>query len=179
LAETRERLSEDLVKSETQKTCAFLINMYEQGDFEALVSYMAMASEINLNELHEHIWKKPEVVYCPKVKDVHELVWGAVDGPDDLEIGAFNVPEPTGRVWPFNEVKGAMLVIVPGLGFTRQGGRIGWGAAYYDRVLPVMKQQGCTMVGVGFSTQLCEEIPEEKHDVRLENLLIGGDCILS
>jgi 5-formyltetrahydrofolate cyclo-ligase len=58
------------------------------------------------------------------------------------------------------------VVIVPGLAFTVSGVRLGQGGGWYDRFLPDVRPD-CTIIGVGFSTQVVEELPEERHDIRV------------
>ena len=60
------------------------------------------------------------------------------------------------------------LALVPGIGFTLDGGRLGRGKGYYDRLLaevPVMK------CGVAFECQIADEFPLESHDVQLNCIL--------
>jgi len=58
------------------------------------------------------------------------------------------------------------VVIVPGLGFTADGRRLGQGGGWYDRFLPDVRAD-CATIGVGFAPQLVAEMPIESHDVRL------------
>ncbi|MBI5775627.1 MAG: 5-formyltetrahydrofolate cyclo-ligase [Verrucomicrobia bacterium] len=86
----------------------------------------------------------------------------------DLERGAFGVREPVSRcpVWPLNRLD---LTLVPGVGFTLDGWRLGRGQGFYDRLLARVSGVKC---GVAFDWQIVPEMPVEPHDVRL-------DCILT
>ncbi len=57
------------------------------------------------------------------------------------------------------------LLIVPGLGFSYTGDRIGRGGGFYDRYLE--KYRGLK-IGVAYCEQLVEEIPTESHDVKVD-----------
>ena len=62
------------------------------------------------------------------------------------------------------------LVLVPGLGFDLQGGRIGRGGGFYDRFLaPAADRLGrvSRACGVGFDAQVVEEVPMGPMDIRL------------
>jgi 5-formyltetrahydrofolate cyclo-ligase len=59
------------------------------------------------------------------------------------------------------------VVIVPGLGFTRIGDRLGQGGGWYDRFLTATGE-GCTSIGVAFQTQLLADLPVEPHDVSVD-----------
>lgn len=57
------------------------------------------------------------------------------------------------------------LLIVPGLGFTKSGERLGRGKGFYDRFLE--NYQGIKIALV-FEEQLLEELPVEEHDINVD-----------
>lgn len=57
------------------------------------------------------------------------------------------------------------FVLVPLLAFDRRGGRLGYGAGYYDRTLRLFPD--AFRLGVAFASQEVEEVPMEPHDMRL------------
>jgi 5-formyltetrahydrofolate cyclo-ligase len=64
------------------------------------------------------------------------------------------------------------LIVAPLLAFDRQGGRLGWGRGFYDRVVSDIRQSGrhVYMLGIAFSSQEVSEVPMEGHDVRLDEV---------
>jgi len=75
-----------------------------------------------------------------------------------LEPGPFAIPQPESDA-------GAVVpdwVIVPLLGFTADGDRLGQGAGHYDRWLAAHPQ--VQAVGLAWDCQLCEALPVEAHD---------------
>jgi len=85
----------------------------------------------------------------------------------DLEPGRFGIPEPTAHC-PSFELMQLDLALVPGIGFTLAGGRLGRGKGYFDRLLAEVPGFKC---GVAFDCQVTAEIPMEPHDVRLNCIL--------
>jgi len=85
----------------------------------------------------------------------------------DLEVGHFGIREPRlgCEALEWNQLD---LVLVPGLGFDRMGGRIGRGKGFFDRLLTLVRGVKC---GVAFEEQVCELIPVEAHDVRMDSLV--------
>jgi 5-formyltetrahydrofolate cyclo-ligase len=59
---------------------------------------------------------------------------------------------------------------VPLLAFDAQGRRLGYGGGYYDRTLEKLRQErrGVVAVGVAFSAQEAQDLPEEEFDARLD-----------
>lgn len=87
----------------------------------------------------------------------------------DLEPGYQGIPEPRpGRCPPAHP--GAIdLVLVPGVVFDRRGFRLGYGAGYYDRLLPSLA--GAVRVGLAFSLQVVDELPVLAHDLPVDVLV--------
>ena len=70
------------------------------------------------------------------------------------------------RLTPSILMAGA-VVFVPGLAFGAQGQRLGRGGGFYDRFL-ASTGPGITTVGLGYSFQVLEWLPEEPWDRRLD-----------
>lgn len=88
-------------------------------------------------------------------------------GPRALEPGQFGILEPT-LACPEVDPKQLDLALLPGIGFTLDGGRLGRGKGYFDRLLAEVPGFKC---GVAFDCQVTAEIPMEPHDVRLNCIL--------
>ena len=56
------------------------------------------------------------------------------------------------------------VLIIPGLGFTTDGHRLGRGKGFYDRYLE--KYTGIK-IGIGLSEQIIEDLPTEEHDIEM------------
>ena len=59
------------------------------------------------------------------------------------------------------------LFVVPGLGFSRDGKRLGRGGGYYDATLKAASERS-RRVGLGFSDQVVDEIPVNTDDVVMD-----------
>ena len=91
-----------------------------------------------------------------------EMVFKA-SKPENLELSnEFGTPilAPTSEC----EIVVPEIIIVPGLGFTKAGERIGRGKGYYDRYLVNKK---AIVIGVAFEDQLVDELPTDAHDVKM------------
>ena len=112
-----------------------------------------------------------------------ETVYPRVDGaelrfhvstPSALTPGSHRILEPSPEA-PEAQLGDIELFIVPGLGFTPFGDRLGYGGGYYDRTLAAARaarpDRPMQAVGVGFSVQLQETLPVEAHDFRLQGIL--------
>ncbi len=89
------------------------------------------------------------------------------DATADLCPGRFGVREPAPEcpIFPLNRLD---LTLVPGVGFTFGGRRLGRGKGYYDRLLAGVSGFKC---GVAFDWQVADQVPAEPHDVVLNCIL--------
>ena len=90
---------------------------------------------------------------------------------DELRPGMWNILEPPRQRWvePAKQFRPEKLdvVIVPGVAFDRQGGRLGNGAGYYDRLLPKVRPD-TVLAAVCYEAQLLPRIAMEAHDVFMD-----------
>ena len=101
----------------------------------------------------------------PETKEIRAAIYRA---GDKLTKSAFGVPEPL-ESEPA-DISKIDLCLVPGLVFDLTGTRIGFGAGYYDRFLPRLRED-VPRVGLAFDFQLVSDIlPSESHDYKLTHL---------
>ncbi len=65
------------------------------------------------------------------------------------------------------------IVILPLSVFDRKGGRIGYGAGYYDRAIArlISKGRPPCVIGLGFSMQEVDSVPMEPHDKPMDAMV--------
>lgn len=88
----------------------------------------------------------------------------------ECSVGRFGILTPP--AWDGRRVCAmeADCILVPGMAFDRRGARLGRGGGYYDRLL-ANRPAVSTALGVAFSEQIVESIPEEPHDLRVDVIL--------
>lgn len=101
------------------------------------------------------------------------LAWRQWQTTTEMQTGAFNIQEPVGKNLPDTDLPD--IVLVPTLGFTRQGDRLGYGGGYYDRTLAKWRALGHKFfaLGIAWSTgDLSDyDYAPADHDVRLDSIL--------
>ena len=101
------------------------------------------------------------------------LEHAAITSLSDLEPGFRDIPEPRAscpRVGP--DV--IDLVIVPGVAFGRDCGRMGYGGGFYDRFLAACP---APRVAVAFSLQIVDEVPRDEHDLPVHAIVTESEII--
>ena len=76
------------------------------------------------------------------------------------------LPERFGTFRPTGPERVPTFLLVPLLAFDRAGRRLGYGAGYYDRTLPLLP--GRFALGCAFATQEVDDVPVGPYDVRLD-----------
>lgn len=66
------------------------------------------------------------------------------------------------------------LLFVPGLAYTREGFRLGFGGGYYDRYLTNYK--GKTL-SLAFHFQIIQQLPVEMHDIPVSKIITNDEVI--
>jgi 5-formyltetrahydrofolate cyclo-ligase len=89
----------------------------------------------------------------------------------ELQIGSWNILEPPESIrqnHPEQIVDPSELdiVLVPGVAFDKNGGRLGNGQGYYDRLLADVRPD-CLLVGVCFECQIFNDVCLESHDIEM------------
>ncbi|MFA7587883.1 MAG: 5-formyltetrahydrofolate cyclo-ligase, partial [Novosphingobium sp.] len=92
-------------------------------------------------------------------------LWNDPFDIESLETGPFGIQQPPQTAE--ETVPDAM--IVPLLGFTAQGERLGQGGGHYDRWLAA--NSGTLTLGLGWDCQLVEALPRESHDICLRAVI--------
>ena len=89
--------------------------------------------------------------------------------PERLITARFGISEPPDTpdfpILSPAELQGGIMV-VPGLGFDRDGYRVGYGGGYYDRYLEGLAAAGVSILTVGLCPAAChvEQLPRAEHD---------------
>lgn len=93
--------------------------------------------------------------------------------PGDLVDAPFGLREPPPPWLAPESIAEAAVVLVPALGVDRTGVRLGRGAGFYDRALP-MADAGTRLIAVVRDEELYDELPAEPHDVPMTHALTPG-----
>ena len=133
---------------------------------KVIASYLSFPHEFQTQKLIEQALKVGKKVLIPKTYPKGRMDFVVYD-PQQLVKTSFGLLEPQGDL----EVVDASqidLIHVPGLAFTTEGYRIGYGGGYYDRYLEHFS--GNTLSTI-YPCQIQDFIPEN-HDIPVQEVLI-------
>lgn len=155
-------ISQSELKRRSERLVERILGLEDYRKARTMALYWSLPGEVATHELVRRALTDKRVV-LPVVTG--ESMHFAVVAPDmsNLVEGAFGVMEPrVGEVCPPEEID---FMLVPGMAFDREGGRLGHGKGYYDRYFELYK--GVT-VGVCFDFQMVDRVPCEPFDRRVD-----------
>lgn len=138
----------------------------------AVYCYVSVNGEADTRELLKRLWGLGFLVAVPRVES-SRIRFYRVDRMEDLEPGCMGIPEPKKGCVPADF--GDAAVITPGLAFTQDGDRIGYGGGFYDRFFE--EQPGHERIGVAYPFQIVRELPVEPCDRKIHRI-VTSDGIL-
>ena len=133
---------------------------------KVIASYLSFPHEFQTQELIEQALRDGKKVLIPKTYPKGRMDFVIYD-PQKLVKTSFGLLEPQGDLGVVDASQ-IDLVHVPGLAFTMEGYRIGYGGGYYDRYLEQFS--GHTLSTV-YHYQVQDFIPEN-HDIPVQEVLI-------
>lgn len=139
-------------------------SFYQEAN--TIATYLSFPHEFQTQELIEQALKDGKKVLIPKTYPKGRMDFVVYDA-QQLVKTSFGLLEPQGNL---EVVAGSQidLIHVPGLAFTTEGYRIGYGGGYYDRYLEHFT--GHTLSTV-YHYQVQDFIPEN-HDIPVQEVLI-------
>jgi 5-formyltetrahydrofolate cyclo-ligase len=129
--------------------------------------YLSTRHEIPTRYIARSVWEAAHDVCVPAWSTSEEAYrLYAMDAHTRLVTGHHGVREPEVRV-PVQPWDVAAF-IVPGLAFDRCGGRLGYGAGFYDGIL-AKAWRSALKIAVCYDWQVLDErLPQEPHDVAMD-----------
>lgn len=171
LKQVLESLSGEERHRKSVAACTLLSSTAEFAAARVVMLYLSTPEEIDTAPLALKCWQSGKTVVVPKVSwdqkrmlpvEIHSLQTGI------HTTSAHNIREPiAGKPIPLDLID---MVVVPGLGFSKSGYRIGRGMGFYDRFLAQEDFIGMS-VGLAFAEQVIDDVPVLDHDMPLSMLV--------
>lgn len=156
------QLTEAEKTSASAAVCARISALPAYDRARRIMAFLNMPDEVSLDALISRAVRDGKEVYVPVCISRTEIVAARLEGLDQAVVGAYGIrtaPEGSPRV----AAADLDLILVPGLAFDEKGGRLGHGAAYYDRFLS--GKGPAAAIAVAWDVQMVPTVPVEGHDV--------------
>lgn len=156
-----------------QELCRRFLESALYADCRQLFCFVALPQEPETRDILRRALCDGKTVAVPRCLPERHMAFHQLQPDAALEAqlvsGSFGVAEPRPSLPVILPDAGqAPLCLVPGLAFDKNGGRLGYGAGYYDRFLhayPFLRK-----IGYGLSPFLTDCVPTEPTDQRLDGI---------
>lgn len=177
---TRATLAPKLRDAEAHALCGHLPALI--GDSETVCAFVPVGSEPGSAELLDSMLRRGVRVLLPVARyDEADLPvplqWGEYH-PDRLVQARYGLREPAEPLLAADAIAEATVVLVPALAVDRTGVRLGRGAGFYDRSLPLATPTA-KLVAVVRDDELVDRLPTEPHDVRMTHALTPNGGVVA
>lgn len=160
----------------SRRACRNLVEIEPFQGASTIMMFLSLPHEVDTAEAILHAWQLGKVVAVPKISwEQRHMIPVQINSLETgLATGVSGIRNPVaGAPVPFGEID---LVVTPGLGFDREGNRLGRGGSYYDRFFahPGLKAIRC---GLGFDEQVLDDIPVVDHDQPVHFLVTDKEVV--
>ena len=162
----RSNLSETVRMEMSQQISQFLDEIPEFIQAKSVFCYISYLDEVETHSLISGFLEHDLALAVPKIVSKTEMQAISLTDLSNLEPDKMGILTPKSCQLAPNSFD---IAITPGLGFTENGDRLGYGRGYYDRWFA--KNDVKTKIGIAFEVQIVDELPTEDTDMPLDILV--------
>ncbi len=166
VAEARGSLSREERESKSRDIEQRLFLLPEFQSASVVMFFASFRSEVDTLPMIRHSLAMGKRTILPKVKGKDLGLFEIRDFDKDIAPGAWGIPEPR-EILPVT-IHDVDFMIVPGLAFDLNGNRLGYGAGFYDRILPLYKKETAALA---FEIQIVPQVPISALDIPVKKIV--------
>jgi len=154
-----------------------LINSDYYKNSSVIFTFVSFRDEVDTHSFIEYALKDGKSICVPKVPSKKQgMEVYVINSLEDLKEGYFGILEPMShctKVLP----EDIDFIVMPGVAFDREGGRVGYGAGFYDRFLAGLTKQ-VPKIALAYELQLYEKVPTDEFDIKIDGIITNEDSII-
>ncbi|WP_160683452.1 5-formyltetrahydrofolate cyclo-ligase [Clostridium sp. C2-6-12] len=143
--------------------------------------YISYASEINTKKIINKALKDNKKIYVPRTEfKTRNMDAVEITSLDNLVQSTYGILEPSIEA-PYIDPNELDLIVVPGVAFDRKGGRMGYGAGFYDRYFKKIKKENKNKIvklALAYDLQMLDKVPMSEQDVPVDYILTENQFIV-
>ncbi|MBU0620289.1 MAG: 5-formyltetrahydrofolate cyclo-ligase [Gammaproteobacteria bacterium] len=175
----RDELSATLRAAHSGAISARLTGMPEYRRSQVVLGYMNFGHEFASELWVRQVLADGKKLILPRANPLTKLLdlYEVKDCESQLAAGSWGIREPIvelcTRVLSPNAIE---FILLPGVAFTREGARLGYGGGYYDKLLAGIPHRP-VLVAAAFTLQVVQQLPQEATDQKVEWLVTEKETI--
>lgn len=156
-----------------KKIYSNVLDYFDVESYNKVMLYRSYQSEASVNQLFDYYLDKGQEVILPKCLDRNgKMVACFISNKRQLRKGLYGIEEPVLALCDSCNVDELDAVFVPGVAFSKNGARIGYGKGYYDFFLQ-QRNPNTILIGVAYDLQISPkcDIVVESHDIKMNYIV--------
>ena len=142
--------------------------LIEEIENEYIGTYISFRDELDTKKLNQYLLERELNLALPAIDfQTKEINFFMYNKNTELIENKFSILEPKNK----SEVVFPKIILIPLLGYSKSGFRLGYGGGYYDKYLSKNGIGEVKKIGIAYSFQEVKDIPIEDHDERLDWIL--------
>ncbi len=147
-----------------------IARLLQQRASPHIAAYLPFDGEVDLRPL---IARHPKRFWLPIIQRNGSLRFrsarGLRSGHRPGARNRFGIVEP--RASAMSTAHGMDIILLPLVGFDRQGHRLGMGAGFYDKTLSKLRRPRPVLIGIAFACQQVNQLPHDPWDIPLDAII--------
>ena len=166
IREKKRAMTEAQIVAASERLGELFLNCPEYQAAKTIYGYLPYNQEVRTVPMLEQAMKDGKRVAVPKCYgDQMRFIY--MEDLSLVENGYANIPEPIADE-PVADDPTA-LVLMPGLAFTEEGNRMGYGGGFYDKFLAA--EPNHPTVALCYDFQMVDYIPTDDYDIPVDRVL--------
>lgn len=138
---------------------------------ENIMCFVSFRNEVDTHKFIKYMLKNNKNIYIPIIDSKNKIMnISKLKSFDELEKGFYGILEPKKEFIRITDLEVLDIVITPGVVFSKNNYRIGYGGGYYDKFF-ANKKLKAKKIGLCFSEQIIESIPIDKYDIPVDYII--------
>lgn len=167
--EKRMKLTPKFVEEKSLLIQEMFLNLEIYKKSKNICCYIDFRNEVKTDIIIKKSLEDGKNVYIPKIFQNNKMEFFKIDFETEFLKNKFNIKEPKNLTKKFQNSNEQTIFIVPGVVFSKENYRIGYGGGYYDRWIE--KYPNNTYIGLAFDMQIIENIIPDKYDQKLSCII--------
>lgn len=165
-------LSETYKKEASLEIARRVFESREYQEAKAIFIYCGTANEVDTSIIIKDALSKGKHVALPRILTLGSMEALEIESMEELIPEKHGILEPKegSRIIPPKEIE---LALIPCLGFSKDGYRIGYGGGFYDRFLPKGK---FTKIIIAFEKMRVMDMPLGDFDQKVDQIITESEC---
>lgn len=154
-----------------------LINSDYYKNSSVIFAFVSFRDEVDTHKFIKQALKDGKTICVPKVPSKKQgMETHIIKGFEDLKEGYFGILEPIDGCTKASP-DDIDFILMPGVAFDLEGGRVGYGAGFYDKFLAKLNKD-VPKIAIAYDFQLYEKVPTDEFDIKIDGIITNKDFLI-